>query len=276
MILCTVVIAALLFYSTSRSMSVFSTLSGETGNYIVRQKAAHELMEASDYLTEMVQRFTLEGDTKYLDSYFEEAFVSKRRESAIMSMAEGDTDPELVLQLQEAMDESQTLMYREYYAMKLVTEARGIQDCPDTLKAIELKEGDAFLTPEEKLELAHSMVMGPDYYASKGVIRTRLKENLEAQDRKLNEARQRTTSDLMMELNRQRIVIAALILVLAGLIFLTARLSTMPLMDAVRRIRRRERLDPVGSREFRQLAESYNEMFESLHPTREEEPEEQA
>ena len=66
MIICAVIISALLVFSTYQSSNVFSKLSKATGNYIVRQKAAHELMEASDYLTEMVQRFTLEGDTQYL------------------------------------------------------------------------------------------------------------------------------------------------------------------------------------------------------------------
>ena len=69
MILCAVVIIVLLLLSTVQTSNVFSALSRETGNYLTRQKAAHDLMEASDYLTEMVQRFTLEGDTVYLDNY---------------------------------------------------------------------------------------------------------------------------------------------------------------------------------------------------------------
>ena len=44
------------------------------------QKAAHELMNASDYLTEQVQRFTINGDLRFLEQYFTEAFESKRRE----------------------------------------------------------------------------------------------------------------------------------------------------------------------------------------------------
>ena len=134
MIVCAVVISLLLVFSTHQSASVFSSLSKAAGDYSVRQKAAHELMEASDYLTEMVQRFTLEGNTQYLDDYFEEVFVSRRREESITSMSEGDTEKGLVTQLQEAMAESTSLSYREYYAMKLVIEAREIRDYPDTLR----------------------------------------------------------------------------------------------------------------------------------------------
>ena len=82
-----VLLILLLVFSSIKSSTVFTRLNKETGNYIVRQKAAHDLMEASDYLTEMVQRFTLEGDTQYLDNYFEEAFGNKRREASITCMA---------------------------------------------------------------------------------------------------------------------------------------------------------------------------------------------
>ena len=57
MVVCAVIISLLLIFSTYQSANVFTTLNKATGNYIVRQEAAHELMEASDYLTEMVQRF---------------------------------------------------------------------------------------------------------------------------------------------------------------------------------------------------------------------------
>ena len=53
MIICAVVISLLLVFSTYQSASVFSALNKAAGDYSVRQKAAHELMEASDYLTEI-------------------------------------------------------------------------------------------------------------------------------------------------------------------------------------------------------------------------------
>ena len=90
--------------STLRSSDVFTTLSSATDNYIVRQKAAHDLMEASDYLTENVQRFTLTGDVKYLNQYFEEANVSKRRDQALITMSENHADENLIRQLQEALN----------------------------------------------------------------------------------------------------------------------------------------------------------------------------
>ena len=247
MVVCAVIISLLLIFSTYQSSNVFNTLNKATGNYIVRQEAAHELMEASDYLTEMVQRFTLEGDTKYLDNYFEEAFVSKRREASISSMAESEAEEVLVGQLQAAMDESTSLMYREYYAMKLVIEAKEIRDYPETLRAIELKEEDTFLSADEKMELAQEMVLGPEYYEKKEIIRTNLRSSLQTLDKLMTTTRQNTTAELNKELTIIRVVIIVLTLVILLLIYLTARLGTIPLMDAEKRAEAGEPIPVTGA-----------------------------
>ena len=272
MIVCAVVISALLIFSTYQSSSVFSKLSRATGNYIVRQEAAHELMEASDYLTEMVQRFTLEGDTQYLNNYFEEAFVSRRREASITSMAENEAEEVLIRQLQEAMDESTSLMYREYYAMKLVIDAMEIRDDHDSLRAIELKDEDTFLSAEEKMNLAQKMVLGTEYYEKKEIIRTKLKSSLQTLDKLMTTTRQTTSDELNSELTIVRVAIIVLTVVILTLIWLTAKLGTIPLIDAQKNIEAKEPIPERGAREFRELAHGYNRMHEKLYGNKEDVP----
>ena len=272
MIICAVAISALLIFSTYQSSNVFSTLSKATSNYIVRQKAAHDLMEASDYLTEMVQRFTLEGDKQYIDDYFEEAFVSRRREASITSMTENEAEENLLSQLQEAMNESTSLMYREYYAMKLVIEAKEIRDYPETLRAIELKEEDMFLSADEKMELAQEMVLGTEYYGRKEVIRTKLKSSLQTLDKLMTTTRQKTTDELNREMTVIRLAIIVLTIVILFLIWLTAKLGTNPLIRAEASIAKEEPIEVKGAREFRNLARGYNRMHEKLYGNKEENP----
>ena len=270
MIVCAVVISLLLVFSTHQSASVFSSLSKAAGDYSVRQKAAHELMEASDYLTEMVQRFTLEGNTQYLDDYFEEVFVSRRREESITSMSEGDTEKGLVTQLQEAMAESTSLSYREYYAMKLVIEAQEIRDYPDTLRGVELKEEDTLLSADEKMSLAREMVMGMEYYEHKESIRNKLRSSLEVLDQQMTATRQSTSADLNRELTLVRIVIAILTVVIILLIWLTARLGTIPLMEAGKCAEDGRKIPETGAKEFRKRAGKYNKMLDQLNGSKEE------
>ena len=270
MIVCAVAISLLLIFSTYQSANVFSTLSKATNNYIVRQKAAHDLMEASDYLTEMVQRFTLEGDTQYLDNYFEEAYNSKRREAAITSMKESAAEEVLVQQLEDAMNESMSLMYREYYAMKLVIEAKDLRDSHDEIRAIELKEEDTFLSADEQMERAQEMVLGKEYYERKEVIRTDLKASLQTLDKLMNATRQNTTAELNQELTIIRVVIIILTVIILVLIWLTAKLGTIPMMKAKKCAETNEPVPVIGSREFRYMAKSYNRMHEKLYGGKEE------
>jgi len=255
-----VLLILLLVFSSIKSSSVFTRLNKETGNYIVRQKAAHDLMEASDYLTEMVQRFTLEGDTQYLDNYFEEAFGNKRREASITTMAENDAEQTLVDQIQAALNESNSLMFREYYAMKLVIDAKEIRNYPDTLRGVELKEEDSYKSPEEKMDLAQEMVMGTEYYARKAVIRNDLKAGLNTLDKMMAETRSETTAQLNSELATIRIFIIIVGVLLLIIIGLSACLGTIPLIRAAKCAQNGEAVPVVGAKEFRYLASSYNKL----------------
>ena len=250
----------LLVFSSYKNTNVFTRLNKETGNYIVRQKAAHDLMEASDYLTEMTQRFTLEGDTQYLDNYFEEAFGNQRREAAITSMAENEAEQNLVNQIQEALNESNKLMYREYYAMKLVIDAKEIKTYPDKLRGVELKPEDMNLSAEEKMELAQKMVMGTEYYAQKELIRNDLKAGLNTLDTMMATARTETTAQLNSEMNTVRIFIIIVAVLLLIIIGLSAYLGTIPLIKAAKCAQNGEAIPVTGAKEFRYLANSYNKL----------------
>jgi hypothetical protein len=250
----------LLIFSMYKNSNVFARLNKETENYIVRQKAAHDLMEASDYLTEMTQRFTLEGDTQYLDKYFEEAFGNKRREASITTMAENDAEQTLVDQIQAALNESNTLMYREYYAMKLVIDAKEIKTYPDKLRGVELKTEDMNLSTEEKMDLAQKMVMGTEYYAQKELIRNDLKTGLNTLDNMMTAARTETTAQLNSEMNTVRIFIIIVAVLLLVIIGLSAYLGTIPLIRAAKCAEKGEAVPVTGAKEFRYLANSYNKM----------------
>ena len=260
MLILGILLIALLIFTNIRSSSVFTRLNKETGNYIVRQKAAHDLMEASDYLTEMTQRFTLEGDTQYLDNYFEEAFGNKRREASITTMAENEAEQTLIDQIQAALNESNSLMFREYYAMKLVIDAKEIKTYPDTLRGVELKEEDIYKSPEEKMDLAQKMVMGTEYYAKKEIIRNDLKAGLNTLDNMMTAARTETTAQLNSELERTRIFIIIVAVLLLVIIGLSAYLGTIPLIRAEQCAKKGEAVPVIGAKEFRYMAESYNKM----------------
>ena len=174
--------------------------------------------------------------------------------------------------LNEALDESNNLMEIEEYAMVLVISAKGITKYPDDLHGIELdkEKGHEFMSADEKMEEAQKMVLGEEYYASKDIIRTKLNNALEILDEQMAATRRKTSADMIKDLNANRIIVIILVVVLVALILMTALLGTIPLLTAHRAMKKNERLPMIGSKEFRDMSTAYNELYDQLHPKKEE------
>lgn len=261
LILTMLAISGIVVYSTYNLTNTFRRLADAAEQQNKLEKAAHELMDASDYLTESVQRFTLNGDIRFLEQYFTEAFESNRREEAISQMDLGPQTEPALKQLQEAMDNSVSLMDREYYAMRLVIEAKGYTDYPEILKEVELSSEDAALSPEEKIRHATELVLNDEYYDKKDLIRKDMNESIQEVD-KLMES---IESNEMISLNRKleivRIVILIQIVSVYVMVRLTSRLGIDPVLKAVEKIKQDSPIPEMGANEFRYLAQAYNKMY---------------
>lgn len=109
-----VVISGLMIFSTFHLSTSFHNLTNASEQQIELRNAARELTDASDYLTEKVQRFSVLGDIRFLEEYFAEAFEANHREEAIETMSERSGNTVALEHLQNAMDGSVKLMDREY------------------------------------------------------------------------------------------------------------------------------------------------------------------
>lgn len=262
MIIGAVIISTLMFYATYDLFRNFRHLTETSEQQIELRKAARELMDASDYLTEKVQRFTVEGDTRFLNEYFAEAFEAKHREEAIARMSDGSGSETALERLQTAMDGSLELMSREYYAMRLVIEARGITDYPEVLRTVELSETDRALDPAEKMRLATEMVLDDGYYAQKDVIRENMRASLDELEKMAYDTDASALRALREELNVLRVVIVLQTVGIFFMVWLTSRLGIHPVLNAVERIKNDSPIPEVGANEFRYLARTYNRMYE--------------
>ena len=261
MVVIAMIITGLMIYSTFQLASTFSDMSEATDEYISLDKASYELMDASDYLTEKVQRFTLDGNMEYLNEYFTEAFVTRRREKAIDQMSESPEAATALAHLNDAMEASRALMDREYYAMMLVIEAKGYTEYPEQLKDIALSAEDMALAPEDKMKLATEMVLGEEYYRQKDLIRTNMKESLHELEIQADNEERQSASKMRAEITRGRFIILLQGLSILLMVWLTIRLGIRPILKAVDKIKEDEPLTEMGANEFRYLAQTYNKMY---------------
>ena len=141
-----------------------------TDQYIVCENAARQLQDGSDYLTEQVRLYAMTGERNYLDQYFEEVDVTKRREQALESLKKYFDKTETFQSLQQAMEDSKELMSTEYHSLKLVATAMGEKEIPAELEQLDLSEEEMQLSQKEKLEKAQELVCNNEYQNARGTI----------------------------------------------------------------------------------------------------------
>ncbi|MBO6015990.1 MAG: GGDEF domain-containing protein [Lachnospiraceae bacterium] len=261
----TFVVSCTLLTVAQQTSDSYKSMRKTSENYIYRQQSTYDLQIASDYLTEQVRSFVSTGKVEYLNNYFEEAKVNRRREKALDILKQDFSGTPAYTSLNAALSESVKLMNREYYAMRLTISAYAydISLFPEEIQSVKLSESDIALSNSAKAALAQSLVFDEAYHEQKEAISNNmqlcLQELLNASEMEQNRA-----SDQLKDLiRRQRILIIISIIIVLCIVTLNSRLVIAPLLDAVSRIRTQQTIPLKGSYEFRFLARTYNMMFQS-------------
>lgn len=236
-----------------------------TQQIIDRKNSSSDLMRASDYLTEQMQVFTVTGNRQYLDNYFTEAKVTRRRENALQVLSQGNTRSDAYLDLSAAMDESVSLMNTEYYAARLTVIAYGlnITDFPEEIQIVQLDVEDLALSqndPEALKEKAAFMMHGEEYQKSKDKISSNIDKCLQNLDKEMDEKQKDYADRLSRQLVIENILTILIVITMLAMVFITYRLVIRPLKYSVDLIRDEQDLPVSGAYEIRFLAKTYNLM----------------
>ena len=214
-----------LYINTSTTLS--SELSATTSNYTVMQKNAERFMDASDYLTETVQRFTVIHNVSDMDAYFTEINSTKNRENALNDLSISSTDELAVEQLRKALEYSVDLTDTEIKAIKIICSAKGFEEKYDEIKNAKLPAECEGLTEDEKIHFAQRLVNDQSYYEKKASIRN----GMEGCVSTLMDDTRRLQYDLMNKLNTKadymRIFIIIQTIALFIMFFVTIHISIM-------------------------------------------------
>lgn len=257
----TIIIAVLFGFISIQSEKEFHILQTTTEQYILCEKAAKQLQDGSDYLTEQVRLYVMTTQKEYLELYFEEANETQRREKAVADLKQYFSDTETFESLKSALQCSQKLMNTEYYSMRLILEATAQQEIPDELKTIKLTEEDKQLSNDEKITKAQQMVCDDSYQEARTEISndvTKCMNSLIKQTR--NKQGRATTifSDMYLKLE---VGILILVILMLFICFMVRRLIVSPLISYNKSIQKGEIFPVIGAEELQNLAETYNRVY---------------
>ena len=261
MLILSIGISLILLVMAYRTIRSFHALSEATDRFILLDEAASDLINASDYLTEEVQCYTVLGDRTHLDNYFDEAERVRRRDQSVATMEEQLPETLALKELKGAMEESVSLMDREYYAMRLMLDAAGDTDIPEALQGVTLRDEDQRLSAAEKKALAERMVHDKTYYAQKNMIRSHLSRCLEELKNGTHGTQDAMEKRMLRDLLRVAALIVTQSVVIILMLWLTTSLGINPLLRAVEHIKHDQSLPIMGAHEFRYLADTYNKMY---------------
>lgn len=258
-----IIYISLLYITVQVSLKCSDTLSA-TDMHIACEEDARLVSEASDYLTEQVRLYAVNGDVQYMDAYFEELNVTKRRETALAQLKERGAGAEATNYLSMALESSDTLAQEEIYAMRLVSEAYGyeIETLPAEVQDIILKEEDRSLNPDEMLTKGRAMVFDTSYQNSKSQIMENISYFTDEVVKGTQQKQAESADELERAVSIQRICISFLFILNIVTFIMIIRLIVKPLQIYIKCIKEGKTLEISGSYEFRYLALTYNDIYE--------------
>ena len=264
MIIAAAVLYVVLVYATVQASIKYKRLIEATEDYILCEKDAALVREGSDYLTEQVHLYVVTLEPEYMEAYFTEKNVTRRREQALEELEEYETSQETYDYLQRALDNSNKLTEREIYAMRLITLAQGYDEAslPEEMKGVVLQEADKNLSSQEMVDRARSMVFDYGYRNAKELIMSNTDYFLDSIIKWTRNKQSESAMVLQNIMNRQRECVVVLFVLNAANFILVIMLIIKPLQVYIDCIKEEKRLEITGAYEFKYLALTYNDIYE--------------
>lgn len=234
-----------------------------TEQYLLCEKSAEELQRGSDTLTEQVRMYVITGQREYMDGYFQEANVTRRRENAVKELGQYFSDMRPMEELQQALQASEALMQTEYYAMHLTAAAHGAEDStlPEEISHAPLAAEDGALSARQMLDKAKELVFDNAYQAAKGEITGSVDSCVTDLVELTRQRQQNASAAFDRLLKKQEVGLAVLVVCLIGSGLVVHRAIVKPLALYNESVKRDEPVPVTGAAELRSLAVTYNKML---------------
>ena len=259
------VLSALLLVATFRTYGCYASIRGTAENYVKWQQSVYKMQLASDYLTEQARSFVVTGKREYLNSYFEEVNVTRRREAALAELRGTMGDSPAYGELEAVMELSEALSARELYAMRLAIQSLDydVTEFPPEIQDVELEAHDLAASGSQQAERARDMMIGTVYVREKNGINRGIQECYARMSEHMTTVQAAASGALSGLLLSERLLIVSLIAIVLVVVVMTSFLIITPLLRCVSCIRLEQPIPESGSYELRFLARTYNQMFEA-------------
>ena len=241
----------------------FNDVNDSMSKFIICQQSSEKIKESANYLTEQARLFVVTGSREHLDSYLKEYLETRSQQKAFRELEKVCSKSDLALQrLRIALEQGNGLIEMELYAMRLVCEAMQEKDLPTTISKIAIGDLDKSSSPQEMKETAINNLFGDGYMIYKLRLNSNCQLTVAAIEQQIKKDLNMNADQLGSNIRRLRVLFFVLLIVNVFIFIGFGFLVILPLGKFRTSIENDEKLDVIGSLEFKSLAESYNEIYE--------------
>ena len=228
---------------------------------------------ASDYLTDRVRCFVVTGEVQYLEDFFEEVNVTRRRDLAVENLEEllAGSDNTALMSLNSALLLSNELINTEYLAMRMMVEIGDYDpaDLPEEITSITLSSDIKQLSDDELRHKAQDLVFDSNYMHFKDRIRENVSLCTQSLIRSSSLELENASSRMSVLVNLQTVLTILFLLIVFAVIYFISTLIRKPLTKMVDLMRTQETIPPTGAEELRFVTRTYNYILEENRIARE-------
>ena len=241
----------------------FHAVKNAIDKFIICEQSSELIKDSSTYLTEQARLFVVTHKESYVISYLNEINEAKRQQKALEALELVTSEKDLALQrLKIAVEQGKSLINMELYAMRLAYKLADSKNIPKQIAEIQIRPIDDSLPNDKLQEVALNNLFGEGYL----IYKTRINENcrltISAIEQQIKDDLNINADELGLSINRLRLLFLTLLILNIVLFISFTYLIILPLEKFKTSIENDEKLNIVGSLECKQLAESYNEIYE--------------
>lgn len=263
LILVSLVLSISLIVMTRYARVSYEEINLVSDGYIKCTEDIQLLDEVSDLLTSRSREYVVLGHEAAANSYIKEVTESKVRERSVQNINVYFSDTQIGTYMNDALDRSKQLSIREMYAMRLASEVYGVDLIPQEIKAVELTAEDLALSNEEKISLATASLFDAEYDDLKDRIDDDILQSLTLLIAATSARKAQANRSLSLVIVFHESLGVLMFLFILGTAVMTYFLMILPLARSKAAIENNSRVNVMGARELRFVAEAYNRMYDA-------------
>ena len=239
----TAIVFCFILVISNKVNSKFYAVKNAIDKFIICEQSSELIKESANYLTDQARLFIVTHKVEYVKAYLDEINVNKRQQKALEKLETVCSEKDLALQrLKIAMEQAQSLINMELYAIRLAYKVMGEDDVPADVRKITIRNIDQNIPKEKLQETAINNLFGEGYL----IYKTRINENcrltISAIEQQIKDELNMNADELGSSISRLRLLFLILLIVNVLLFIAFAVLVVFPLERSQKSILNDEKL----------------------------------